>query len=105
MPEIRPRSDYVTQITTAEVEDGQQEELLRLMTERARFMASQPGFISITLHKSLNGRRIVNYVQWASREQLIAAHHTPEFRDKWPKVGSAAEDIEAALYEVAHVEA
>ena len=104
MPEIRPHSDYITQITTAEVEDGQQNELLRLMTERARFMATQPGFISISLHRSLDGKRIVNYVQWASREQLIAAHHTPEFRDKWPQVGRVAEDIELALYEVAHVE-
>jgi heme-degrading monooxygenase HmoA len=104
MPEIRPHSDHVTQITTAEVEDGRQDELLRLMTERARFMATQPGFISISLHRSLDGKRIVNYVQWASREQLIAAHHTPEFRDKWPEVGQVAEDIGLALYEVAHVE-
>ena len=105
MPEIRPHGDHVTRITTAEVEDGRRDELLRLMTERARFMATQPGFISISLHRSLDGRRIVNYVQWASREQLIAAHHTPEFRAKWPEVGRAAEDIELALYEVAHVEA
>ena len=104
MPEIRSQGDHVTQITTAEVEEGRQDELLRLMTERARFMATQPGFISISLHRSLDGRRIVNYVQWASREQLIAAHHTPEFRAKWPQVGRAAEDIELALYEVAHVE-
>ena len=106
MPEIRPHGDHVTRITTAEVEDGQyQDELLRLMTERARFMATQPGFISISLHRSLDGRRVVNDVQWASREQLVAAHHMPEFRAKWPEVGRAAEDIELALYEVAHVEA
>ena len=105
MPEISPRGDHVTQITTAEVGDGQhQDELLRLITERARFMATQPGFISISLHRSLDGKRVVNYVQWASREQLAAAHHTPEFRAKWPQVGNAAEDIEPALYEVVHVE-
>ena len=105
MPEIRTDGQYVTQITTAEVEDGQhQDELLRLMADRARFMATQPGFISISLHRSLDGKRVVNYVQWASREQLVAAHHTPEFRAKWPQVGKAAEDIEAALYEVVHVE-
>ena len=105
MPEIRPHGDHVTQITTAEVEAGRQDELLRLMAERARFMATQPGFISISLHRSLDGRRIVNYVQWASREQLVAAHHTPEFRAKWPQVGRAAGEIEPALYEVFHVEA
>jgi hypothetical protein len=30
------------------------------MTERARFMARQSGFISVSLHRSLNGRRMVN---------------------------------------------
>jgi hypothetical protein len=34
----------------------------------------------------------------------VAAHHTPEFRDKWPQVGQIAEEIELSLYEVAHVE-
>jgi hypothetical protein len=32
------------------------------MTERGRFMARQPGFISVSLHRSLDGRRIVNYI-------------------------------------------
>jgi hypothetical protein len=32
------------------------------MTDRARFMAHQPGFISVSLHRSLGGRRIVNYI-------------------------------------------
>jgi heme-degrading monooxygenase HmoA len=106
MPEIRQGGDCVTQITTAEVGDGQhQNELLRLMAERARFMATQPGFISISLHRSLDGRRVVNYVQWESREQLAAAHRAPEFRSRWPEVGKAAEDIEPALYEIVHVEA
>jgi heme-degrading monooxygenase HmoA len=38
------------------------------MTERARFMASQPGFISVSVHRSLDGRSIVNYIQWQSRD-------------------------------------
>jgi heme-degrading monooxygenase HmoA len=104
MPEIRPDSDVVTQITIAEAEQGKQTELLALMVERARLMARQPGFISISLHRSLDGKHIANYVQWASREQLVAAHHTPEFRDKWPQVGEVAEEIELSLYEVVHVE-
>ena len=43
MPEIRPDNEFVIQITTAEAEEGKQDELLALMTERARFMARQPG--------------------------------------------------------------
>ena len=103
MPEIRPHGDFVTQITTVEPEQGKQDELLALMAERARFMARQPGFISISLHRSLDGKRIFNYVQWASREELVAAHHSPEFRDKWAQVGKLSEDIGLNLYDVAEV--
>ena len=53
------------------------------MTERASFMARQPGFISISLHRSLDGRRIVNYIQWQSRDLLHSAHKSPEFRKEW----------------------
>ena len=52
---------------------GKQAEALALMTERARFMARQPGFISVSLHRSLDGRRIVNYIQWKSRDLLESA--------------------------------
>lgn len=104
MPEISMRNDLVTQITTAEAEDGAQAALLALMHDRARFMARQPGFVSISLHRSLDGRRIVNYIQWASREQLEAAHRSPEFRAAWPDVGEVSEEIVPRLYEVAHIE-
>lgn len=104
MPKIQPHAGHVTQITTAETDDGRQDELLALMKERAAFMSKQPGFVSISLHRSLDGKRIVNYVQWADRESLVAAHHKPEFRDNWPQVGKASDEIELNLYEVAHVE-
>ena len=70
MPHIRTDNQPVTQITVIEPEPGKQAEALSLMTERARFMARQPGFISISLHRSLDGGRIVNYIQWQSRDLL-----------------------------------
>jgi heme-degrading monooxygenase HmoA len=59
---------------------GKQAETLSSMTDRARFMARQPGFISVSLHRSLDGRRIVTYIQWHSRDLLQSAHKLPEFR-------------------------
>jgi heme-degrading monooxygenase HmoA len=73
MPHIRTDNQPVTQITVIEPEPGKQAEALSLMTERARFMARQPGFISVSLHRSLDGRRIVNYIQWKSRDLLQSA--------------------------------
>jgi heme-degrading monooxygenase HmoA len=83
MPHIRLDNQPVTQITVIEPEPGKQAEALSLMTERARFMARQPGFISVSVHRSLDGRRIVNYIQWQSRDLLQSAHKSLEFRKEW----------------------
>ena len=103
MPEIRTDNQLVTQITVVEPEPDKQVEALSVMKDRARFMARQPGFVSIVLHRSLDGKRIVNYVQWKSRELLQAAHRSPEFRKEWGHFDQLAGAIDPHLYEVAHV--
>jgi quinol monooxygenase YgiN len=103
MPNIQKDNQAVTQITVIEAEPERQREALSLMAERARFMARQPGFVSISLHRSLDGRRIVNYVQWQNRELLQQAHKSPDFRKDWRKFDDLADQIDPHLYEVAEV--
>ena len=103
MPQIQSSDQPVTQITIVEADPGKQDEALSLMTERARFMSRQPGFVSISLHRSLDGRRIVNYIQWQSREQLQSAHQSPDFRKEWDRFDRLAGDIDPHLYEVVQV--
>ena len=105
MPEIRENSNVVTQITTVKVPPDNQEEVLHLMEERARFMRTQPGFVSVSLHRSEDGGHVVNSVQWKNREQLAAAHHSPDFRKKWPRFGELINEAEPCLYKIEHVEA
>ena len=97
---IQNGNQPVTQITVIEPEPGKQAESLALMTERAHFMAGQPGFISISLHRSLDGKRIINYIQWQSRELLHAAHQSPEFRKEWTKFDQLTDEIDPHMYEV-----
>jgi heme-degrading monooxygenase HmoA len=105
MPDIRVNSGVVTQITTVKVSADNQDEVLRLMKERAEFMATQPGFVSVSLHRSQDGSHVVNYVQWANADKLAKAHHAPEFRKKWPKFGELVKEVEPCLYEVVHTKA
>ena len=105
MTDIREGNGIVTQITTVKLPPDNQDEVLALMTERAQFMAKQPGFVSICLYRSEDGSHVVNYVQWADRKQLAAAHHSPEFRKKWPRFGELIKEAEPCLYQIAHVEA
>ncbi len=104
MPHISADSQPITQITVVEAEPARQEQVLQLMRERARFMARQRGFVSIALHRSLDGRRIVNYVQWKDRNLLRAAHQSPEFRKEWRAFDTMTEEIDPHLYEVAFVQ-
>jgi heme-degrading monooxygenase HmoA len=103
MAQICNDNGCVTQITIVEPEPGKQEEALAVMRERAGFMARQPGFISISLHRSLDGRRIVNYIQWRNRELLTKAHHAPEFRKEWRHFDEVADEIDPHLYEVTQI--
>ena len=104
MPEIRKNSGSVTYITTVNVDPNNQNELLNLMTTRARFMATQPGFVSISLHRSQDDRHIVNYVQWKDRAQLEAAHRAPAFSETAPLFDRLVGDVEASFYDVVLVE-
>ena len=105
MPAIRQDNSVVTQITTVKMRPDNQDEVLKLMKERARFMAKQPGFVSVNLHRSEDGSHVVNYIQWTDKERLAAAHHSPEFRKKWPRFGELVQDVEPALYDVVQIEA
>jgi heme-degrading monooxygenase HmoA len=100
---IRADTQPVTQITIVDTEPDKQAEALSFMTERARFMARQPGFISISLHRSLDGRRIVNYVQWQNRDLLRSAHQSPGFRKEWSHFDQLTDEIDPNLYEVTEV--
>jgi quinol monooxygenase YgiN len=105
MPDIRKDDSVVTQITTIRLKPDNQDEVLALMKERARFMARQPGFVSVSLHRSEDGSHVVNYVQWTDKDKLAAAHHAPEFRKKWPRFGELVQDVEPCLYDVVQIEA
>ncbi len=104
MPEIAQSNGICMQITTIKLPAGNQDEVLNLMKERARFMATQPGFVSVNLHRSKDGNHVVNYVQWASADKLAAAHHSPEFRKRWPRFGELVREAQPELYDVVHIE-
>ncbi len=50
------------------------------------------------LHRNLDGRRIVNYIQWQSRDLLQSAHL--EFRKEWDPFDQLTDEIDPHLYEV-----
>ena len=63
MPIIRTGTGTVTQINTFTVAAADQQSLIDLLTEAAHFSQDVPGWLSASLHRSLDGTRVVNYAQ------------------------------------------
>ena len=104
MSNICEGNGICTQIIIVKPQPDTEGEALRLMKERAKFLATQSGFISVNLHRSKDGTHRVNYVQWTSPEKLAKAHHSPEFRKNWPYFGELIKEAEPCLYDVVTVQ-
>ena len=63
MPVIRAHSPLVTQINVFTVPEGGQEALIAYLSRAAEVAREVDGWISASLHRSLDGTRVVNYAQ------------------------------------------
>jgi Antibiotic biosynthesis monooxygenase len=68
VPTITANTYIVTQINVFTVPQGGQQALIELLTEAAQFASTSPGWISASVHRSLDGTRVVNYAQSESLE-------------------------------------
>ena len=68
----------VTLINVFTVAPGEQARLLHLLARATQeFVATAPGFLSATLHRSLDGSKVTMYAQWRSVEAYEAMRRDP----------------------------
>ena len=65
MPIIHAQSGVITQINVFTVPEGGQDALVAYLAEAAKVARDVEGWLSASLHKSLDGTRVVNYAQSA----------------------------------------
>jgi hypothetical protein len=102
MPTIRQNAAVVTQINTFTVPPGGQDALVALLTEAAEFAKTVPGWLSASIHRSLDGTRVVNYAQSENLEaaqRIITALREAGFFERNKALGEA----HPGLYEVSAV--
>ena len=63
MPIIRTTPSILTQINVFTVPEGGQGALIAYLAEAAKVAREVDGWISASLHRSLDGTRVVNYAQ------------------------------------------
>lgn len=104
MTTIETRREVLTLVNVFTVAPENQQKLVDLLVEATeQTMRRLPGFISANIHKSYDGRRVVNYAQWRSREDFEAMLKNQK---AVPHMKHAAElaEFDPILCEVVHVD-
>jgi quinol monooxygenase YgiN len=104
MPEIRADFAGQTVITTFETSPATCFDLLDALEAAFRdCIARQPGFLGAALHVNDARTRVVNYSQWARREDYQAMLRTPEMRERNRAIAALCRSFEPVMVEVAGV--
>jgi quinol monooxygenase YgiN len=81
MSDIVRGADYTTFINTFRCASADQNEVVLINIDIVEQVAATfPGFISAAVHRSTDGTRVFNYLQWESAEHLAAMQRSPEFQ-------------------------
>lgn len=66
---------------------------------------NQKGFVSVNLHKSLDGKRVINYAEWKTKEDFEAIFKNPDVTPHMQKVLElCTEKNDGRLYELVHTD-
>ncbi|WP_306591245.1 antibiotic biosynthesis monooxygenase [Geothrix sp. 21YS21S-4] len=102
--QITPGGEAVVLINVYEVAPERQDELAQLLgevTEAA--IRDRPGFVSVCIHKSLDGTQVVNYAQWASKPHFDQMLKDPAAQAQFRRLAGVARGVAPVLYQVAAV--
>ncbi len=101
MTTISKDNKVVTLVNVFTVEPENQQKLVDLLAEATeKTIKNASGFVSVNIHKSLDGVRVVNYAQWKSREDIEAMSKNPEAQAHMKPIMEIAK-ADFHLYEVA----
>lgn len=94
----------VTSIEVLKVDPLHQQGLVESMKQIAELLTKQPGFVSVNLHRSLDGTHVINYVQWESEELLAEAQQLPAFQEHRAAYRERVQTDEPGIYDVVYTD-
>ena len=98
--QISDGKDPITLINVFEVAPADQQRLVDLLTRATDGIVNHaPGFISSTLHRSLDGTKVAMYARWRSIDDYQAMRNDPRPRAFLEEALSIAK-FEPGMYEV-----
>jgi quinol monooxygenase YgiN len=96
---ISKHERLVTLINVFTVEPGRQQELVDLLAHATQIVRLEPGFVSASLHRSIDGNKVTMYAQWRSIEAYQAMRENPAPLTYFQQAVALAK-FEPGIYEV-----
>jgi quinol monooxygenase YgiN len=94
----------LTLINVYDVEPTKQAELTELLSDvTEKVMRHLPGFVSVSIHRSVDGTRVANYAQWASKEDFERMMKNPDAQARIKQLAAVAKSVSPAIYQVSSV--
>jgi quinol monooxygenase YgiN len=91
---IDRNANVFTVINVFDCEPGNQDKLIAALEKATQdVFVRLPGFVSANLHKSLDGKHVVNYAQWTSEENFTKMQKTPMVQQHVKEVAALAKTI------------
>ena len=103
MTTLDPANDYFTMINTFEVDPDDAETLIDILHKASGPIGKLPGFVSANLHMAVDRKRVVNYVQWRTREDFEAMQKSPDAQPHMKEAADLAKSFEPVFYTLRHV--
>ncbi len=100
-PQIK-EGEYIAHFAEFSMHPKNQPKMVELAKSHVKPAMEQPGLISATFHRSLDGTRVINYGQWKDKKAIAELTKKPGFGKDKPYWDGIA-DNEYHLYEVVHV--
>ncbi len=98
---IEANAPGITLINVYEVEPEKQAELAHLLSEITDAeIRKQPGFVSVSVHSSIDGKQVVNYAQWASKADFDAFMRGPSTQAQLKRFAVLAKSVSPSIYRV-----
>lgn len=92
---------YIVHFAEFRMQPENQPKMVELAKEHLKPAMEQPGLISATFHRSLDGTRVINYGQWENQEAIAELVKKPGFSKDKPYWDGIADNV-YHLYEVVH---
>jgi quinol monooxygenase YgiN len=105
MATITSGRKILTLINVFTVKPEHQQQLVDVLVEADTSIIKKiPGYISASIHRSIDGTRVTNYAQWESVEALEAMLKKPEAMPHLQVIREIAQEMNLGRYEVVYSE-